>query len=57
MTGGDSLLLSQHFLSHPPNITLRVSSLNGSFTNFPIASPACSFGRARTVAYQRFTFG
>src|SRR5438128_7282364 len=38
-----------------PNMTFRVSSLNGSLTNFPIANPACTCGRARTTAYHRFT--
>ena len=36
---------------------LRASSSNGSFTNLPIASPACTCGRARTSAYQRLMFG
>src|ERR1700737_1076987 len=40
-----------------PNIFLRASSSNGSFTNLPTASPACTCGRARTWAYQRLTFG
>src|SRR6266403_624732 len=38
-----------------PNMFLRASSSNGSFTNLPIASPACTCGRARTCAYQRLT--
>src|SRR5882724_921842 len=40
-----------------PNMFLRASSSNGSLTNLPIASPACTCGRARTSAYQRLTFG
>src|SRR5450432_4053389 len=40
-----------------PNIFFRASSSNGAFTNFPIASPACTCGRARTSAYQRLTLG
>jgi hypothetical protein len=40
-----------------PNMFFRASSSNGSFTNFPIASPACTCGRARTAAYQRLMFG
>src|ERR1700686_2171271 len=40
-----------------PNMFLRASSSNGSFTNFPTASPACTCGRARTCAYQRLMLG
>src|ERR1700690_955981 len=40
-----------------PNIFLRASSSNGSLTNLPIASPACTCGRARTSAYQRLMLG
>src|SRR5260221_8671158 len=40
-----------------PNMFLRASSSKGSLTNLPIASPACTCGRARTSAYQRLMFG
>src|SRR5882672_4177682 len=40
-----------------PNMFLRASSSNGALTNLPIASPACTCGRARTSAYQRLRFG
>src|ERR1700686_1679978 len=51
-----------YFLSAPslarwPNMFLRASSSKGSLTNLPIASPACTCGRARTSAYQRLMFG
>src|SRR6266436_1973877 len=39
-----------------PNIFLRASSSKGSFSNLPIARPACTWGRARTSAYQRLAF-
>ena len=43
-------------LARGPNIFRRASSSNGSLTNLPIASPACTCGRARTSVYQRLTF-
>src|ERR1700733_12099799 len=40
-----------------PNMFFRASSSHRFFSNLPIASPACTFGRARTSAYQRLMFG
>ena len=52
MTAG----LEHHFPANSfafcPNIFLRASSSNGSFTNLPIARPACTCGRARPILEQ-----
>ncbi len=40
-----------------PNMFLRCSSVNGVLSNLPTARPFCTFGRARTAAYQRLTCG